>query len=81
MKEKIKEWYRKTFPTDELGKELNSKLTFQDLFDVLDARKSVYDNVGVADSVVRERLFSRLADLIEADYGYIYDQWMLCEKG
>lgn len=72
----IKEWYIREYPTDELGEEMNEKITFEDLFYVLDNRKSVYDNLGAFDSIIRERVFSKLAEIMQVDYDYIYNQWL-----
>ena len=75
-KTKIKEWYIKEYPTDELGVELNNEITFYDLFVVLDTYKSVYEALNVWDSIVRERVFSKLAEIMSVDYDYIYEQWL-----
>ena len=32
----IKDWYIKTYPTDEVGEELNRSATFYDLFEALE---------------------------------------------
>jgi hypothetical protein len=76
----IKEAYELCFPEDELGKELND-VTFEQLFNTLDNYESVYDFIGVYDSVIRERLFSMLSVIMDVEYDYIYDQWMLCKVG
>lgn len=76
MKESIRDWYMREYPTDDLGKEIEPAVTFTDLFEALDAYMDVYKLLGVGDSVIRERCFSRLAFLIGTDYDYIYDQWM-----
>lgn len=75
-KTKIKEWYIEEYPTDELGVELNQDITFYDLFVVLDTYKSVYEALNVYDSIVRERVFGKLAEIMNVDYGYIYEQWL-----
>lgn len=75
-KTKIKEWYVKEYPSDELGAELNNKITFYDLFMVLDNYKSVYEALNVWDSIVRERVFGKLAEIMNVDYDYIYEQWL-----
>ena len=73
----IKEWYLENFSSDTMGLDINDGITFEDLFHVLDRRQDVYDFLGVLDSVIRERVFVKLAEIIEADYEYVYDQWLL----
>lgn len=75
-KTRIKEWYVKEYPTDELGVEISNEITFYDLFVVLDTYKSVYEALNVWDSIVRERVFGKLAEIMEVDYDYIYEQWL-----
>lgn len=73
----IKEWYLENFSSDTMGLDINDGITFEDLFHVLDRRQDVYDFLGVLDSLIRERVFVKLAEIIEADYEYVYDQWLL----
>ena len=75
-KTRIKEWYMKTYPTDELGVEINNEITFEDLFVVLDTYKDVYEALNVWDSIVRERVFGKLAEIMNVDYDYIFEQWL-----
>lgn len=75
--ETIKNYYLATFPTDELGLEINEDATFQGLFETLDRYRDVYEYIGVLDSLVRERVFEKLASVMDVDYDYVYDQWML----
>jgi hypothetical protein len=80
LNQSIKDYYTSVFPSDDLGKELPLNITFYDIFNALDNYSSVYSLMGNADdSIIRERLFERLAILIEVDYDYIYNQWMKCE--
>ena len=71
----IRQWYTETFPDDECGKTLNSEKTFYDLFYALDRRHDIYEEFSICDSVVRERLFDQLAEIMGVDYDYIYEQW------
>tara|TARA_R100001443_G_C3323166_1_gene170556 strand:- start:14 stop:259 length:246 start_codon:yes stop_codon:yes gene_type:complete len=73
----IKSAYTKTYPTDELGVEINPTITFTDLFYTLDRRGDVYECIGVDDSLVRERCFELLSKVMKCDYDYIYNQWLL----
>lgn len=79
-KTKIKDWYCKEYPTDELGVELNENITFNDLFVVLDTYKDVYEALGVGDSIIRERVFDKLAKIMSVDYDYIFEQWLKSDK-
>jgi hypothetical protein len=73
----IRDWYLLEFSEDRLGEEINEGITFADLFHELDRRKDVYLFLGGIDSVIRERVFTKLAEIMEVDYDYIYDQWLL----
>lgn len=76
----IKEWYIKTFPNDELGCEINEDATFEDLFYVLDRKRDVYEFLGDnIDSIIRERVFNKLAEIMGVDYNEVYEQWLLCD--
>lgn len=82
MRDKIKPWYCTNYPTDDLGQYIPNEITFGDLFNVLDHGGSVYALLGgAADSIVRERCFNRLSEIIDCDYGYIYDQWLQSCEG
>lgn len=76
---KIKDWYVKEYATDELGENINENITFEDLFNTLDNYGDVYKLLGVGDSVIRERVFEKLAEIMEVDYDYIYEQWLKCK--
>jgi len=75
--ETIKEYYTSTFPTDELGAELSDGATFDTLFTILFIREDIYDYIGVFDTVIRERLFQRLAIIKSITYDDVYYQWLL----
>lgn len=75
---KCKEWYIETFPTDELGHYLKDEPTFSGLFNLLAMGygHDVYDYIGEGDSVIRERLFSKLSDITGMTYEDIYRMWL-----
>jgi len=75
-KEKIREWYMKAYPEDELGQNIKKNITFYNAFECLDRGKDFYDFLGVADSVVRERVFEKLSKVMNCTYDYIYTQWV-----
>jgi hypothetical protein len=72
----IREFYLETYPTDELGLELNETPTFAGLLNQLITDADVYRYIGVSDSLVRERLFEKLAEELEVSYEYVYDLWL-----
>jgi hypothetical protein len=73
MEEQVKVWYCKTYPTDDLGPEIQETLTFEQLdSDVT----NVYNKLGVTDSIVRERCFERIAKITNTSYQEVYDRWI-----
>jgi len=72
----IKEFYLNAYPTDELGIELNETPTFAGLLNQLIVGGDVYRYIGVGDSIIRERLFERLAEELKVSYDYVYDLWL-----
>lgn len=77
----VKRWYEQTFPTDtEVAQDIRPDATFLGCLRCLDDYGDIYlylmGNNG--DSIVRERVFAKLADIMGEDYDYIYDQWMKC---
>jgi hypothetical protein len=74
--EKIKDWYTKNHPTDDLGEELDEDVTFADLMNALNNKKEIYEVMGVGDSVIRERLFEHLTSMYDESYDTIYKKWL-----
>jgi hypothetical protein len=72
----IRQYYLEAFPTDELGLELNETPTFAGLLNQLIVGGDVYQYIGVGDSIIRERLFARLAEELEVSYDYVYQLWI-----
>lgn len=75
-KEKLRDWYMREFPDDELGPEINPDADFEGLFETLDHYRDVYEYIGVGDSMIRETLFSRLAEIMGCGYEVVYEQWL-----
>lgn len=75
---KVKNWYTKKYPSDELGKDIASDVTFMDVFEALDNYRDIYELLKVDDSVIRERVFTRLAEITHYPYDVIYEQWLKC---
>ena len=72
----VKEWYKEEYPDDDMGDDIDPEITFDDVFEALDNYQDIYDVLGVGDSIIRERVFTKLADLMGVDYDYVYDQWL-----
>ena len=72
----IKNWYLKTYPTDNLGKEINDNVSFWSLYTFMSQRYNVYSVLGVSDSIVRERVFEKLSEILGIKYDYIYKMWL-----
>jgi hypothetical protein len=72
----IREFYLQNFPNDDLGIELNETPTFSGLLNQLIVGGDVYRYIGVSDSIVRERLFEKLAQELEVSYDYVYNLWL-----
>lgn len=71
----VKNWYLFDFQTDELGLELNW-VTFEQVYISIILKSDLYKTIGVSDSLVRERLFSKLAEILKVDYSHIYNLWL-----
>jgi hypothetical protein len=72
----IREFYVNNYPTDDLGIGINPKATFAGLLNQLIVGGDVYEYLYVYDSIVRERLFERLAEELEVSYEYVYKLWL-----
>ena len=49
---------------------------FDTVIDFPGTAKNVYEALGVADSIVRERVFDRTAELLQVDYDVIFKKWI-----
>lgn len=71
----VRDWYRETYPTDELGASIDPDLTFSGAGEAVSKGSGFYDALGVADSLVRERVFAEIAGREGLAYGQVYDAW------
>ena len=77
----VRDWYNEAYPTDDWAvKNMNHGITFQDVYVCLLLKGDFYAFIGADDSIVRERVFQELADLMKTDYSTIYDQWLSAEN-
>lgn len=72
----IKEWYVSSFKVDNLSDEISEGVTFRDIMDCLEEHNDFYECIGVADSVIRERVFQKLAEILNVEPMVVYYQWL-----
>lgn len=72
---RVRDWYLAEFPDDKLGESIDEKLSFNTLYKQLEDGKDIYEVIP-ADSIIRERCFLALANILKVDYTYIYRLWM-----
>ena len=76
---KIKVWYHDTFPDDDLYTEIKADFRFYDLFLAWYQNKNIYQEMFIdngGNTIILERCFSKLAEIMGVDYDYIYYQWL-----
>lgn len=79
----IKEWFTHYYPNDEISNNMNRNTTFFDLFKALENYKNVYEYIfsdGTSDSIVRDIIFNKLADIMGVDVDYIVEQYRKCDN-
>jgi hypothetical protein len=72
----IREFYVKNYPTDDMGDGINPTATFAGLLNQLIVGGDVYEYLYVYDSIIRERLFEKLAEELNVKYEYVYNLWL-----
>ena len=73
----VRKWYSENYPTDDLVNEIDEFVTFTELGLILMARQNFYEAVGNGiDSVIRERIFSKLSEELSVEYDLIYSMWL-----
>jgi hypothetical protein len=73
----VREWYSYAYPTDTWAIEnLNKLVSFDDIYECLQLGCNVYTLLGVSDSIVRERVFEALSNVLGCDYDVIYHLWL-----
>ena len=78
LDQSVKQWYIKMYPEDEMGNDIHRQVTFNDaLLCLLTRFNSVYDILGVDDSVIRERVFEQLTKIVKKlTYEDFYNMWL-----
>ena len=72
----IKTWYLITYPEDIMGAYLKWGVTFENLYNGMSFGKDYAAIVGESDSVVRERIFEKMAEIFSVSYEEIYEMWL-----
>ena len=72
----VKEWYLNSFDVDNLGSEISENVTFGDVMKCLEEHNDFYECIGVGDSVIRERVFEKLAEILNVEPLTVYYQWL-----
>ena len=75
-KRKVKEFYQSKYADDTLGNDLKDDVTFLDIVAGLNEGKDIYEVFGVGYSIIRERIFGELSELLDVDYDVIYTLWL-----
>jgi hypothetical protein len=75
----IKTWYLTTYSDDKQGVNIKWTITFEQAYNCLKSKEDFYEFIGITDSVIRERIFEKIAELYEIDYSVVYNQWLLPE--
>jgi hypothetical protein len=70
-------WYEDNYPDDDLGAEISEDAKFSEVEYNLG---SVYEYLGVHDSVVRERVFEEVSKRNNQEYSVIYNNWLNAAK-
>lgn len=76
--------YKQDYPTDVWAIEnINKDITFLDIVLTLVQptntqyeKRDLYEVIGVSDSLIREHIFCKLADLTGIDYATFYNLWI-----
>lgn len=64
-------WYKGRWPDDPMGDDIEKCVSWSDLLERMRCGKNFYDIIGVGDSVIRERCFEHLAELMIVPYEVI----------
>jgi hypothetical protein len=72
----LREFYLAKYPSDDMGAGINPTATFAGLLNQLIVGGDVYAYLYVYDSIIRERLFERLAEELNVKYEYVYNLWL-----
>jgi len=84
LDQNIKNWYSSNYNDSYANDYLNPDATFQGLMNALTLKQNIYSYLfidGEADSIIRENVFAKLAEIKNVDYDVIYQKWLGCDAG
>lgn len=80
MDDNIYKWYAKCYPNDEEAEYMNKEISFYDLFAAMciyNENEDIYRNMIINDdSVLRERIFKKITEILNVKYELIYQLWL-----
>ena len=82
----VKDTYKNCYPSDELGNDINDKLSFAQVIARMQEGWDFYETISdpckfrIHDSVIRERIFTLIAIVAGIKYDVIYELWLNSEK-
>lgn len=76
----LKKWYKKRYPSDTMAEQLNAEVNLLDVLDGMIAGRDIYDIIEAIDSLIRERIFRKLSEVMGVSYIIIYSLWLESEK-
>ena len=75
LRTKVKSWYKREYKDDDLAEEIDPKVTFEDVYESFQTN-DFYNVIGVNDSIIRGRVFMKLAELLGCSYDEVYYMWL-----
>ena len=75
----LRDWHKLNCPWDDIWRVMRHNTTFRDLLRYIERGGDVYNVIffpGEGDSIVRERLFNALAEMLGVDYDAVYYAWL-----
>ena len=72
----VKLWYKSNYPEDDWAfDEIDESISFLDIANQMNNGEDFYEIIGVADSMVRERIFTEMADVFDLTFEDVYEAW------
>ena len=72
----LKKWYKERYPSDTMAEQLNAEVSMLDVLDGMIAGRDIYDIIEAIDSLIRERIFQKLSEVMGVSYIIIYSLWL-----